>query len=291
MKDKIGRDIKMAFIGGSGLYALENMGEVEHIVLDTPYGAPSDKITIGNIDGAEIAFLPRHGRGHGLLPSEVPYAANIYALKSLGVERLVSISAVGSLREPIHPRHVVLPDQLIDRTKGRINTFFGDGIAAHVSFSNPYCEGLRRIISKICSDLGITSHYGGTYVAIEGPQFSTRAESNLYRSWDADIIGMTALPEAKLAREAEICYATVALVTDFDCWKENEGSVNADMIVENLLNNVENSRNVVRELSMGQKMDYLCNCGDALENAIITDLKHVDPARLESIKFLIGKYI
>ena len=203
----------------------------------------------------------------------------------------MSISAVGSLKETIHPRDLVIPDQLIDRTKGRLNTFFGDGIVAHVSFSDPYCEGLRKFISNTCDHLQTPFHYGGTYVAMEGPQFSTRAESNLYRTWGADLIGMTALPEAKLAREAEMCYATVALVTDFDCWKMDEGPVNADMIVKNLLSNVETSKNLVRELAACEDMNYSCLCHNALSNAIITDLSGVDSERMENIKLLIGKYI
>lgn len=291
MNKTIEHDIKVAFIGGSGLYEMNELDDVEHLEMDTPYGAPSDKITVGTIQDNQIAFLPRHGHGHRFLPSEVPYAANIYALKALGVNHIISISAVGSLKEEIHPQHVVIPDQLIDRTSNRQNTFFGNGVAVHVSFSDPYCNKLRLILSNICSDLAISAHYGGTYLTIEGPQFSTKSESHLYRSWNADIIGMTALPEAKLAREAEICYVTVAMVTDFDCWKENESVVTAEMIVENLTNNVETSKNIVRKMSTEYQLDNSCECQNSLEHSIITDLRTVDRSRLESIKLLVDKYI
>ena len=291
MNEKMKSDIKVAFIGGSGLYEMDGVDDVEHIEMNTPYGSPSDKITVGAIEGNQIAFLPRHGQGHRLLPSEVPYSANIYALKALGAKHIVSISAVGSLKEEIHPQHVVIPDQLIDRTSGRQNTLFGNGIAVHVSFSDPYCDKLRLTLSNICSDLFVPAHYGGTYLTMEGPQFSTKAESHLYRSWGADIIGMTAIPEAKLAREAEMCYVTVAMVTDFDCWKENESVVTAEMIVENLTKNVEISRNIVRKLSAEYQLTDSCKCHNSLENSIITDLRTVDQSKLDSIRLLVDKYI
>jgi len=214
-------DAKVGVIGGSGLYQMEGMGEsVEEVRVRTPFGDPSDAITIGSIEGTRVAFLPRHGKGHRLSPTEVPVQANIFALKSLGVEWIISVSAVGSLKEEIAPLHLVIPDQLIDRTKSRVNSFFGNGIVVHVGFADPFCPVLANVLFDAARDVGVVVHRGGTYVVMEGPLFSTRAESNLYRLWGASVIGMTALPEAKLAREAEICYATLACATDYDCWHE-----------------------------------------------------------------------
>ena len=225
---------RVAVIGGSGFYALEDLTDVEEVRPDTPFGPPSDAIVIGTLKDTRVAFLPRHGRGHRILPSELPSRANIYALKTLGVEFVIGVSAVGSLRQELAPLDLTVPDQLIDRTTGRPGTFFGDGLVAHVAFAEPFCPELRRALYEASSDAGATVHDGGALVVIEGPAFSTQAESALYRAWGASLIGMTALPEAKLAREAEMCYAVLACTTDYDCWHESYGSVTAEMIVRNL---------------------------------------------------------
>src|SRR5437870_418860 len=239
---------------------MEGLTDVQKLRIDTPFGPPSDFIMLGNLDGERVAFLPRHGIGHRLLPSDVPARANIYALKTLGVEFLISVSAVGSLREDIEPLHMVVPDQLIDRTRGRPSTFFGEGLVAHVSFADPFCQELTGLLASTTRQAGAEVHRGGTYVVIEGPAFSTRAESNLYRSWGADVIGMTALPEAKLAREAEMCYAILACATDYDCWHDTHEDVTADMIVANLMKNVGVSGEAVR-LALGRlPADRRCGC-------------------------------
>ena len=237
----------IGFIGGSGLYDLDGLEERREVSVETPFGEPSDAITTGVLSGVGLAFLPRHGRGHRISPTELPARANVYALKSLGVERIVSISAVGSLAEEVAPMDLVVPDQLIDRTRGRESTFFGGGMVAHVAFADPFCPDLSGLVAQAARARGVTAHAGGAYVVIEGPAFSTRAESMLYRSWGASVIGMTALPEAKLAREAEICYTTMALVTDYDCWHESEETVSVDLIVSNLLKNVASSQEIIRE--------------------------------------------
>lgn len=288
--------VRAAVIGGSGFYQMEGLLEVEEVRPDTPYGPPSDAITIGslNLPGADpqrVAFLPRHGVGHRLLPSEVPSRANIYALKQLGVEFIIGVSAVGSLREDIEPLHLVVPDQLIDRTRGRPSTFFGEGMVAHVSFGDPFCPRLRALLTAAARQTGAIVHGAGTYVVMEGPAFSTRAESNLYRSWGADVIGMTALPEAKLAREAEICYAILACSTDYDCWHDQHEQVTAEMIVSNLLKNVEVSRQAVRT-ALGQlPADRDCPCATALENALVTPIELVPLAARRRLWPLIGKYV
>lgn len=291
MEPTLRRDIKLAFIGGSGLYRLNGIENVEHINLKTPFGYPSDAITVCTIGDNDVAFLPRHGSTHSLLPSEIPYAANVYALKCLGVETIVSISAVGSLRENIHPQHVVVPNQLIDRTKTRESTFFGDGVVAHVSFSDPYCRFLSKTLIDLCELQGISVHPNGTYVVIEGPQFSTKAESALYRNWGADIIGMTALPEAKLAREAEICYATLAMVTDFDCWHEDKIPVTADMVLGNLKNNSEMSNILVKKMANSFVNPRSCNCADSLKHAMINDLTTISDESKETFGPLLEKYL
>ncbi len=284
-------DPRTAFIGGSGLYDMEHLLDREEVRVDTPFGDPSDRIVLGSLAGVRLAFLPRHGRGHRVSPTEVPARANIFALKTLGVERIVSISAVGSLREDVHPLDMVVPDQLIDRTVRRPATFFGGGLVAHVAFAQPYCPVLSRLLAEAGRRTGLRTHEGGTCVVIEGPQFSTRAESELYRSWGASIIGMTALPEAKLAREAEICYSTMALVTDYDCWHDAEETVTVEMVVRNLLKNVARSKDVVAQLvpTMPEQRD--CACATALENAIITAPELVPDSTKDRLKPIVGKYV
>ncbi|HUE83572.1 MAG TPA: S-methyl-5'-thioadenosine phosphorylase [Pyrinomonadaceae bacterium] len=264
---------KFGIIGGSGLYQMPELRDVEEITVDTPFGSPSDAFIIGTLDNERVAFLPRHGRGHRFMPTEVPFRANIYALKLLGVERILSASAVGSLQEKYAPLDMVIPDQFFDRTRARAHesTFFGDGIVAHVTFAHPVCDELGDVLEESCKTTGVKVHRGGTYLCMEGPAFSTRAESEVYSGWGLDVIGMTNLQEAKLAREAEICYATLALVTDYDCWHPGHDAVSVDTVVEYLNRNVRNAqlilRNAVRQLS---ERDRGCNCGSALKNAIFT---------------------
>jgi 5'-methylthioadenosine phosphorylase len=283
-------EVRAAVIGGSGFYQMEELEDVETVRLSTPFGDPSDAITVGTLAGVRVAFLPRHGTGHRLLPSELPVRANIWALKALGAEYVISISAVGSLREELRPLDLVVPDQLIDRTRGRASTFFGEGLVAHIGFADPFCPNLRGVLYQAALDAGATAHYGGTYVVMEGPAFSTRAESRLYRSWGADLIGMTALPEAKLAREAELCYAAVACVTDYDVWHATEEDVTADLILANLQRNVETSKRLVR-LAAGRLPARDCPCGSALATAIVTPPELV-PARLKrDLAPIIGRYL
>jgi 5'-methylthioadenosine phosphorylase len=284
-------EMRVAVIGGSGFYQMEGLSDTESLAIDTPFGPTSDAITAGILDGQRVAFLPRHGVGHRLLPSEIPARANFWALKSLGVEIVVSVSAVGSLREEIEPLHMVVPDQLIDRTRGRASTFFGEGLVAHLAFGDPFCPNLRGLLTGAVRETEATVHNGGTYVVMEGPAFSTRAESNLYRSWGADIIGMTALPEAKLAREAEMCFAVLACSTDYDCWREGHEDVTADMIVANLLQNVDVSRRAVREALQRLAAERTCGCGSALETAIVTSWDLVPRETQERLAPIIGKYV
>ena len=277
-------------IGGTGLYRMDGLEGAEEVAVDTPFGSPSDAIVIGTLNGVGVAFLPRHGRGHRLSPSELPARANIYALKSLGVRRVISVSAVGSLREEIRPLDMVVPDQLIDRTLGRPRTFFGEGIVAHVGMAEPYCPELRSALRESGGRAGATLHDGGALVVIEGPQFSTKAESHMYRSWGADIIGMTALPEARLAREAEMCYAVLACSTDYDCWHESEEPVTVEMVVANLMKNTAVSRAILADVITADLVDTSCGCGSALENAVVTD-RGVIPAEVrERLSLFIGKY-
>ena len=280
----------LGFIGGSGLYDIAGLTDRREVDISTPFGVPSDTIVTGSLDGVPVAFLPRHGRGHRITPTEIPVRANIYALKSLGVERILSVSAVGSLKEELRPLDLVIPDQIIDRTKSRTSTFFGDGMVAHVGFADPFCADLRRDALDAAHGL-TTVHDGGTYVVIEGPQFSTRAESALYRSWDADVIGMTALPEAKLAREAEICYATLAFVTDYDVWREAEEDVSVEMVVANLMKNVDAARNIIRNVAARVSEERECGCGTALETAIITSRDLVSPQTRDRLALLVDKYL
>ena len=284
-------EVRIAVIGGSGLYEMEGLAGMREVEVDTPFGKPSDSIIVGDLEGVAVAFLPRHGRGHRISPSQLPVRANIYALKSLGVEQIISISAVGSLREELRPLDLVVPDQLIDRTRLRANTFFDDGIVAHVAFADPFCPVLSSLLSTSAHELGASVHLGGTYVVMEGPAFSTRAECALYRSWGADIIGMTALPEAKLAREAEICYGTLACVTDYDCWREATEVVTVEMVVANLLKNVATSKGVLQKVVPQISPERSCDCASALKNAIITSPDRVPMELKERMQPIIGQYL
>ena len=259
-----------AVIGGSGFYSLQGLTDVQRVSVATPFGLPSSEIVLGSLSGQRVAFLARHGEGHRLLPSEVPTRANIWALKSLGVERVLSVSAVGSLRVDIAPLHAVIPDQVIDRTQGRPSTFFGEGLVAHVGLADPFCHETSNVLAASAEESEVVTHRGGTLVVIEGPQFSTRAESQLYRSWDASIVGMTALPEAKLAREAELCYGAVCFVTDYDVWHEDEDDVNASIVMERLRQNAEHGLEVVRRTIEALPPTRECGCGQALASALIT---------------------
>jgi 5'-methylthioadenosine phosphorylase len=282
-------------IGGSGLYRMEGMTDIEEVAVQTPFGNPSDVITVGKVEGVSMAFLPRHGRGHRINPTEIPVRANIWALKSLGVEWVISVSAVGSLREHIAPRDLIIPDQLFDRTKSRVNTFYEGGIVVHCAFAEPFCPTLSELLLESASELrDVKVHAGGTYVCIEGPLFSTKAESRVYRSWGMDIIGMTALPEAKLAREAELCYATIACATDYDVWHESEESVTVEMVIGNLSANVANAQRILRLVAQKIPADRsanTCGCPSALENAILTDRSLIPEEVKERYSLLIGKYL
>jgi len=283
--------LKIGIIGGSGLYAMDGLADVREVTVDTPFGPPSDAIVQGRLGDDDLFFLPRHGRGHRLLPSELPFRANIWALKHLGVARVIAVSAVGSLRQEIAPGHLVVPDQFLDRTRRRIGTFFGNGIVAHVGFGDPVCPVLSRGLVESARRLGATVHAGGTYVCMEGPQFSTRAESELYRSWGADIIGMTNLQEAKLAREAELCFATLALATDYDCWKQGEHEVKIEDVLAVLNANVAMAKQVVHDVVPTLPASPGCGCGRALEHAIITDRAQI-PARVKrDLAPIIGRYV
>ena len=284
-------EAEIAFIGGSGLYDIDGLTDAEQVIIDTPFGQPSDAVTVGTLEGRRVAFLARHGKGHRHLPSEIPFRANIYALKLLGVKRIISVSAVGSLQEGIAPLDMVVPDQIIDRTRGRVSTFFGDGVAAHVGFADPFCPELRRALVETARNRPVTVHDGGVYVVMEGPQFSTRAESNLYRSWGASIIGMTALPEAKLAREAEICYATLALVTDYDVWHQSEAEVSVDLVVANLMKNVATTQTLLPDLSSRSSDSRGCNCPSALERAIITSRDLITDEAKSRLSAIIARYL
>lgn len=283
----------IGIIGGSGIYKMAGLEDVKEVAINTPFGKPSDAFIIGQLEGVRVAFLPRHGRGHRIMPSELPFRANIYGMKMLGVERIISASAVGSLKEEHKPLDIVLPDQFIDRTFARVSTFFGDGIVAHVALADPICTQLADAIYEAGHVLeGVEIHKGGTYVCMEGPAFSTKAESHLYRSWGADIIGMTNLQEAKLAREAEICYSTMALVTDYDCWHEAHESVTVDMVIQNLHHNSESARKLIREtVKRLATSERTCGCGSALRYAIITQPEEVSDSAKQRLSEIIGKYI
>lgn len=280
----------LGVIGGSGLYDLPGLGGVRREKVTTPFGDPSDAVVVGRLGDEEIAFLPRHGAGHRLTPSEVPYRANVHALKQLGVTRLISVSAVGSMKEEIEPGHLVLPSQFIDRTFARPKTFFGEGVVAHVAFADPVCPQFHQHLQAACFAAGASVHAGGTYLCIEGPQFSTRAESELYRSWKISVIGMTAMPEAKLAREAELCYATLALATDYDCWHTGHESVTVAQVVETMHKNVALAREVIRNaaLALGRLGARSCGCGHALDAAVMTAPSQIPPAARERLSLLLG---
>lgn len=283
--------VKLGIIGGSGLYGMKGLTRTNEVAVATPFGKPSDKFLVGTLNGVRMAFLARHGNGHRILPSELNFRANIYAFKKLGVERIISVGAVGSLREELKPMDFVVPDQFYDRTRQRISTFFGNGIVAHVSFADPICPELAKVMAAACREAGVTVHAGGTYVCMEGPMFSTKAESHSYRQFGFDIIGMTNLQEAKLAREAEICYVTVAMVTDYDCWRPGHDAVTISQIVEYLNRNVENVQNVVRAAAPRVPDRRTCGCGSALANAIFTDPKKIPAATKKKLKLIIGKYV
>ena len=283
--------IKIGVIGGSGLYDMETLQDVSSIKLDTPFGSPSDEYIVGTLSGARVAFLPRHGRGHRLSPSELNFRANIYGFKALGVEHIISVSAVGSLKEHIHPQNVVIPDQFFDRTRGRISTFFGDGLVAHVSFADPVCPSLSERLYHAAVEQGATVHKGGTYLCMEGPAFSTRAESHVYRKWDMDIIGMTNLQEAKLAREAEICYATMAMVTDYDCWHEEEEDVTVEAIIENLNKNAALAKRVIQTVVPRISAERACVCANALQYALLTNPSVIPAETRAKLDLLVKKYL
>ncbi len=282
---------EIGVIGGSGLYEMAGLTDVEEVRIATPFGDPSDAIVLGALSGRRVAFLPRHGRGHRINPTNVPFRANIFALKILGVKRILSVSAVGSLTERIHPLDMVVPDQLIDRTKSRPSTFFNDGVVVHVGFAHPFCNELSGLVFEEASSQSVPVHRGGTYLAIEGPQFSTVAESELYRSWGASIIGMTAVPEAKLAREAEMCYATLACSTDYDCWHPEHDAVTADMIIGNLAENAEHAKSIVSAVVSRIPETAGCRCQSALEGAIVTAPELIPPRVRDELAPLIGKYV
>jgi 5'-methylthioadenosine phosphorylase len=283
-------NVQIGIIGGSGLYSMPGFEAQEEVVVETPFGAPSDNLVVGKLAGHSVAFLARHGRGHRLSPSELNYRANIYAMKSLGVERIISLSAVGSLRDEHKPLDFVIPDQFVDRTRGRISTFFGEGLVAHIGFSDPICPQLAETVQQACAVAGINATRGGSYLCMEGPAFSTRAESNLYRSWGMDVIGMTNLQEAKLAREAEICYVTVAMVTDYDCWHPQHDAVTVTDIIANLVKNAENACKVVAAAVERMPAERTCKCGSALAHAIITDRKLVPEATRRKLELIVGRY-
>jgi 5'-methylthioadenosine phosphorylase len=284
-------EAQIAIIGGSGLYEMEGLADVREADLDTPFGKPSDSIILGSLEGVKVAFLPRHGRGHRISPSQLPVRANIYALKTLGVERIISVSAVGSLKEELRPLDLVVPDQLIDRTRQRVSTFFDDGIVGHVAFADPFCPSLSSLLHESAQESDAVAHWGSTCVVMEGPAFSTRAECAVYRSWGADLIGMTGLPEAKLAREAEICYATLACVTDYDCWREATEEVSVELVVANLLKNISTSKDVLRTLIPRIPEERSCACGSALKDAIITSRSRIPQELKEKMQPIIGKYV
>jgi 5'-methylthioadenosine phosphorylase len=281
---------QIGIIGGSGLYSMPGFEAQREVNIDTPWGWPSDNYVIGTLAGKSVAFLARHGRGHRISPSELNFRANIYGMKSLGVERILSLSAVGSLKEEHHPLEFVIPDQFFDRTRGRVSTFFGDGLVAHISFADPICPQLAGVVCQAAHVSGVTAKNGGTYLCMEGPAFSTKAESNVYRSWGMDVIGMTNLQEAKLAREAEICYVTVAMVTDYDCWHADHAAVTVTDIIANLNKNAENAAKVVAAAVAAMPAERACECGSALAHAIITDRALVPESTRKKLDLIIGKY-
>ena len=282
---------EIGIIGGSGLYSIPGLSDMREVKQDTAFGDPSDAYVLGTLAGHKVAFLARHGRGHRILPTELNFRANVYGFKQLGVERIVSISAVGSLKEEHKPLEFVIPDQFFDRTRHRVDTFFGNGIVAHIAFADPVCPQLSQVVETACKKAGVTGKRGGTYLNMEGPQFSTKAESNIYRSWGMDVIGMTNLQEAKLAREAEICYVTVAMVTDYDCWHPHHDSVTVDQIVAVLVKNAENAAKVVRETIAAMPTGRSCKCGSALAHAILTDRDKIPATTRQKLGLILDKYL
>jgi 5'-methylthioadenosine phosphorylase len=291
-KSPVRNRVTTGILGGTGLYEMEGLEILEELQIETPFGSPSDAYRIGLLEGKKVAFLSRHGRGHRLLPHELNYRANIYGFKMLGTERILSVSAVGSLKEGVKPKDIVLPGQFFDRTR-RKNTFFGEGVAVHIGFHQPVCPALVDLLYQAARDLGLNIHKGGTYLCIEGPAFSSKAESNIYRQWGCDVIGMTSATEAKLCREAEICYATMSLVTDYDVWHESEEPVSAEIILDNLANNIENARNLLRKTVsiLPAHQDEACGCLTALADGIVTEKKLIPESTKEKLKYIIGKYI
>jgi 5'-methylthioadenosine phosphorylase len=281
----------IGIIGGSGLYAMSGLTAAREIRVKTPFGEPSDAIVLGTLEGKRVAFLARHGRGHRILPGEINFRANLYAMKLLGVERIISVSAVGSLKEELRPGEFLVPDQFFDRTKGRVSTFFGDGLVAHVAFANPTCEEMSTVLGDASTHCGVPVHRRGTYVCMEGPQFSTLAEANFHRQMHFEVIGMTNVTEAKLAREAEICYATIAMITDYDCWHSEHESVTAAQIIATLNQNAENAQRVLRQAVRTLPTERACKCGSALKHALVTDLKIVPKSTKKRIAAIIGKYL
>ena len=282
---------EIGIIGGSGLYSMSGLTKTREITVKTPFGEPSDAIVLGMLEGKRVAFLARHGRGHRILPSEINFRANVYAMKLLGVERIISVSAVGSLMEDLRPGEFLVPDQFVDRTKNRVSTFFGDGLVAHVGFDKPTCGQVSAALADASVHCGVMVHRRGTYVCIEGPQFSTLAEANMHRQLRFEVIGMTNVTEAKLAREAEICYATIAMITDFDCWHPDHESVTASQIIATLVQNAENAQKVLREAVRAMPEGRSCKCGAALKHALVTDMKLVPKATKKKLEAIIGKYI
>lgn len=283
-------EVKIGVIGGSGVYDIEGLEDVEAATVKTPFGDPSDQFTIGSLSGKRVAFLPRHGRGHTINPTELNSRANIWGFKSLGVERIISVSAVGSLKEEIAPLHLVIPDQIFDRTRSRVNTFFGEGLVVHASFAEPFCNDLSSALHSAALGEEATVHLGGTYICMEGPLFSTKAESHTYRAWGADIIGMTALPEAKLAREAEICYSMLANSTDYDCWHESEEAVTVEMVVGNVKKNADLSKRIIKAVVDKIPQERNCDCAGALQYAIQSDKSLIPPETKKKYDLLIKKY-
>ncbi len=282
---------EIGIIGGSGLYDMKQLEQVGEADIQTPWGAPSDNYRVGTLAGRRVAFLARHGRGHKLMPSELNYRANIFGFKKLGVERIISISAVGSLKQEHKPQDFVIPDQFYDRTRCRPSTFFGEGLVVHISLADPVCPEVSAAVYEASQQAGVTVKKGGTYLCMEGPQFSTKAESNVYRSWGMDVIGMTNLQEAKLAREAEICYATVAMVTDYDCWHPEHDAVTVTQIIDNLMKNATHACDMLLKAIERMPRQRTCKCGSALEHAIITDRAQIPAATRQKLELLVGKYL
>lgn len=295
MRTSVGQNYPGAdigILGGTGLYDIEGIGEIREVVLDTPFGPPSDAYIVGMLEGKQVAFLARHGKGHRHLPADINYRANIYGFKVLGVRSIISVNSCGSLKEDFRPRDFVFSDQFFDRTN-RKNTFFGEGIAAHISFAEPVCSGLARVLFEAGRELGLRVHFGGTYICIEGPAFSTKAESRIYRSWGCDVIGMTSVTEARLAREAEICYATMNLVTDYDVWHAEEEAVSVELILENLKHNIVGAKAVIKRTlaALRPEEPAECGCREALRNAIVTPAELIPAATKENLRPIIEKYI